>query len=160
MDTLFSYVAEQYRLVQESRSILFDYCGTIAPDDFVKGNTSFGRGGSIRNLLVHIANVYEYWIGQQALHEALAITNYASNTTIADVIELFKQVDTRMQKFMQCFNTLDTKNIQYELNGVKTSTSPLKLFTHVITHEFHHKGQILSISRHIGYTPIDTDIIR
>ncbi|MCB0535444.1 MAG: hypothetical protein KDD14_24780 [Saprospiraceae bacterium] len=37
---------------------------------------------------------------------------------------------------------------------------PLRLFTHIVTHEFHHKGQILSLSRHLGYTPVDTDIMR
>jgi uncharacterized damage-inducible protein DinB len=35
-----------------------------------------------------------------------------------------------------------------------------KLFTHTITHEFHHKGQILTLSRQLGYTPVDTDIMR
>ena len=33
------------------------------------------------------------------------------------------------------------------------------LFTHVITHEFHHKGQLLTLSRILGYVPPDEDII-
>ena len=38
--------------------------------------------------------------------------------------------------------------------------TPLQLFTHTITHEFHHKGQVLSMSRLLGYVPVDTDVIR
>ncbi|HEX8506591.1 MAG TPA: DinB family protein [Hymenobacter sp.] len=38
--------------------------------------------------------------------------------------------------------------------------SPLQLFPHVITHEFHHKGQILSMSRLLGHVPVDTGAIR
>ncbi|MNY72090.1 DinB family protein [compost metagenome] len=52
------------------------------------------------------------------------------------------------------------EEIEYESNGLKKTAEPFKLFSHVITHEYHHKGQILSLSRHLGYTPVDTDIIR
>jgi uncharacterized damage-inducible protein DinB len=52
------------------------------------------------------------------------------------------------------------QKIAYELNNGSHDTSAFQIFTHVITHEFHHKGQILSLSRHLGYTPVDTDIIR
>jgi len=32
--------------------------------------------------------------------------------------------------------------------------------THVMTHEFHHKGQIMTMGRMLGYTPPDADVIR
>ena len=32
------------------------------------------------------------------------------------------------------------------------SITPLWLLTHTETHEFHHKGQIVSVARHLGYT--------
>nr|WP_261382294.1 DinB family protein [Mucilaginibacter achroorhodeus] len=44
--------------------------------------------------------------------------------------------------------------------GVILNLSPLELFTHVITHEFHHKGQLVNMSRQLGYIPVDTDVIR
>ncbi|MFI5159066.1 MAG: DinB family protein [Sphingobacteriales bacterium] len=45
-------------------------------------------------------------------------------------------------------------------NGSGLTRSPFELFTHVTTHEFHHKGQVVSMSRQLGYTPVDTDVIR
>ncbi|MEO7311313.1 MAG: hypothetical protein ABIX01_13000 [Chitinophagaceae bacterium] len=63
MSTIFNYVAEQYELVRQSRKALFGFCETMDPGDFIEPNSSFGRGGSARNLLVHISNVYQYWIG-------------------------------------------------------------------------------------------------
>ncbi|WP_423227985.1 DinB family protein [Sabulibacter ruber] len=30
----------------------------------------------------------------------------------------------------------------------------------MITHEFHHKGQIPSLGRHLGFVPDDTDVVR
>ncbi len=50
--------------------------------------------------------------------------------------------------------------MELDKNGAILMVNPLQLFTHVITHEFHHKGQIMSLSRHLGYTPVDADIIR
>ncbi|MEJ7680622.1 MAG: DinB family protein [Segetibacter sp.] len=120
----------------------------------------FGRGGSIRNLLVHVANAYEFWIAKHALNKNIIFTTYDSKENIIDIIDLFDAVDIIMYEFMELLKEPSTKLIDYEINGVKNSVDLLKLFTHVITHEFHHKGQILSISRYLGYTPVDTDIIR
>lgn len=158
MKSLSEYSKEQYELVKDSRKVLFEYCNTISTEDFINQHTSFGRGGSIRNLLVHIANTYQYWIANIALKKNIAYDQYETIKNISETIKVFDSVDSFMIDFLENINS-DSK-IHYEINGVKNVTSPLNLFTHVITHEFHHKGQVLSISRHLGYTPIDTDIMR
>jgi len=159
MEGFSKYAKEQYKLVRESRKVLLEYCRTISPGDFIHENSSFGRGGSIRNLLTHIANIYEFWIAKHALGKAVIFTSYNSIQTVNQVVDLFDTIDIVISEFIDLFENSQTQ-IDYEINGIKSNATPLKLFTHVITHEFHHKGQILSISRHLGYTPIDTDIIR
>ncbi|MNF88031.1 DinB family protein [compost metagenome] len=138
---------------------MFAYCKTILPEDFVNQNTSFGRGGSMRNLLVHIANIYEHWIANITLKKNVKYAEYENYKTIQEVILLFDTIDNLMADFISAIDQFDSE-IQYEIQNVKSSAKPLKLFTHVTTHEYHHKGQILSLSRHLGYTPVDTDIIR
>ena len=123
-------------------------------------NNSFGRGGSIRNLLVHIANTYEFWIAKHGLNKDVVFTNYHSQKSIQDIIVLFDTIDNFMYEFIALLEKQGDKQIQYEINGIKNTATLFKLFSHVITHEFHHKGQILSLSRHLGYTPVDTDIMR
>lgn len=153
------YLQKQYNLVLESRNILFDYCKTIKNEDFINEKSSFGRGGSMRNLLVHIANTYEFWVANISLKKNMVFSPYENYQNIEDVIKLFLSID----EFMDAFFELTKKSgneIEYERKGQKTRTEPFKIFTHVITHEYHHKGQILSLSRHLGYIPIDTDIIR
>ncbi|HEY1869803.1 MAG TPA: DinB family protein [Chitinophagaceae bacterium] len=159
MESFLKYTKEQYELVRESRKVLIAYCKTISPSDFLNENSSFGRGGSIRNLLTHIANTYEFWIGKYGLNKVVGFTSYNSIKNINDVIILFNVIDNLIFEFIDSLEKPE-KQIVYEINGVKSSTTALKLFTHIITHEFHHKGQILSISRHLGYTPVDTDIMR
>lgn len=154
-----TYVKEQYEYVKGSRNVLFEYCKTISPEDFINQNTSFGCGRSMRNLLVHIVNTYEYWIANLALKKDAKYAKYEDNVTLQDVILLFDSVNLFMEEFILEMDLSD-REIVYEIQGNKNSASPLKFFSHVITHEYHHKGQILSLSRHLGYIPVDTDIMR
>jgi uncharacterized damage-inducible protein DinB len=159
MKLISDYTREQYEYIKGSRNVLFEYCKTISREDFINQNTSYGRGGSIRNLLVHIANTYEYWIADVALKKKIIYAEYENNLTIQDVIVLFDSVNFFMDEFISKMDFFEGE-IVYEIQNNKNSAEPFKLFSHVITHEYHHKGQILSLSRHLGYTPVDTDIIR
>ena len=149
----------QYALVTSSREALFGYCRMIAAADFILEHSSFGRG-SIRNLLVHNANTYQFWIGKNGLQRDMIYPEYDSVTTITEARQLFSVVDALVHEFLEYFAGNETQEISILKNGKPATTTPLQLFTHVITHEFHHKGQILSLSRHLGYIPIDTDVIR
>lgn len=153
---------QQYGFVQGSRRVLLEYCNTIRPEDFINQNSSFGRGGSMRNLIVHIAQTYQHWIGNIALKKNIVFADYQDYASVSDVFGLFASVDALMEEFMANELLADRviKTIEYDSNGAKRYVTPLQLFTHIITHEYHHKGQVLSISRHLGYIPVDTDVIR
>jgi uncharacterized damage-inducible protein DinB len=113
----------------------------------------------MRNLLVHIANTYEYWIANSALKKNTSYTEYENFRTIEDVLLLFDAVDNFMSEFISAMDLFENE-ITYEIQNTISSAKPFRLFSHVITHEYHHKGQILSLSRHLGYIPVDTDIMR
>ena len=149
----------QYDLVRSSREVLFDYCATISATDFVTENSSFGRG-SIRNLLVHIGNTYEFWIGRHALKADAPFTEYNSVKNHLQAKDYFLTIDSLVNRFIEAYPGRWLEDLLLNNNGKNFAATPLKLFTHVITHEFHHKGQILSLSRHLGYIPVDTDIMR
>jgi uncharacterized damage-inducible protein DinB len=149
----------QYNFVKSSRQVLLKYCERISEKDFVAENSSFGRG-SIRNLLVHIGNTYEFWIGRHALNLEMDFAEYNSIGNTFQAKDFFLNIDALVTRFIDAYSGKHLEDLIFEINDQKVNASPLKLFTHVITHEFHHKGQILSLSRQFGYTPIDTDIIR
>jgi uncharacterized damage-inducible protein DinB len=144
-------------MVKYSRKALFEYCHQIQTTDFVSENSTFGKG-SIRNLLVHIANCYEFWVIKQGMGKDIHFTSYSSQHTIEDIQKLYQETDAYMEEFIQ--NAVWDKPLTIITSDKTVIATPLKLFTHTITHEFHHKGQILSLSRHLGYSPIDTDVIR
>jgi uncharacterized damage-inducible protein DinB len=160
MESIYTTSKLQYSYVCSSRSALMDYCNTIKNEDFLKETDSMGRGGSIRNLLVHIANTYQGWIKDNALKEETTYYS-AQNCTNVEMAEMiFSEVDEFMERFFESILRQNVPFITMILDDQPASVEPFKIYSHVITHEFHHKGQILSRSRQLGYIPIDTDIMR
>jgi uncharacterized damage-inducible protein DinB len=159
MHTPDQYMTMQYQMVKEARNVLLEYCDKISQEDLVSTRPEFARGGSIRNLLIHNVNVYEVWIGQQFFKKT-NITKYSDVNDIAAIRQAFEAVDSLMEAFISAVNNKPGTKVSYQVNNINHDTTALRFFTHVITHEFHHKGQILTLSRHLGYHPVDTDIIR
>ena len=152
-------LSQQYEFVKSSRLVLLDYCATIAQEDFVKENSSFGRG-SIRNLLVHCCTTYQFWIARAGLKINLELTDAKSISNGQEVAKIFMQIDMIITNFLEYYKENYHSVLDIATASKMVLSTPLQLFSHVTTHEFHHKGQVLSLSRHLGYTPVDTDIMR
>lgn len=150
----------QYQTVRSSREALLLYCASIKPEHFILPIENFGHS-SIRNLLVHVSNASLYWLVEFALKGRPKYTKPEEVAEVEKISQLFELVDLAMDEFLSNYS-IHSPLIQGWVKWGKRdiSISSVELFTHVITHEFHHKGQILSMSRQLGYTPIDTDIIR
>lgn len=150
---------QQYSLVQRPRSILFEFLQDVVGNDGL--NRVFPEFGdkSIRGLLEHIAGCYSTWLGFHALRHSRAFFDHEPCTTMYLIRRLFALVDRTMDDFLESFkDKLDAPLTTEHDPGEWITATPLALFTHVITHEFHHKGQIVWMCRLLGYTPKDTDV--
>ncbi|MCU9614902.1 DinB family protein [Caldibacillus lycopersici] len=149
----------QYDWIRRTRELLFRYCETLSPTDYVKELESFA-GDSIRNLHVHVADCYRVWLAIRAQRMSLPQISPESITTVQEMREFFRQIDVIVAEFLQKFQGKwdDTVHVTFA-DGQKMEFTALWLFTHTITHEFHHKGQIVKIGRQLGYIPPDTDLI-
>lgn len=151
----------QYELIRERRETLFHYCSTLKTQHLAENLDAFG-GRSIRFLMVHTSNNYHFWLGH---FTGLNTMPFAASDTVHTVDEirvLYKSVNELVNVFLKNFNhDIETPILgRIPQRDLQITVTPLQLYTQVITHEFHHKGQLLSMSRQLGYTPVDTDIIR
>ena len=153
-----SFFSRQYRLVKYSRDTLLDYCNTITGDDFTKTNPRFGHA-SIRDILVHIANTYQAWLSRALATEFRAISP-EDFPHLENIRNLFSIVDEQMNTFIIQVGNKSPEYFDINRNGKRLHLTPLQIFSHVTSHEFHHKGQVLSLSRQSGYIPVDTDMLR
>lgn len=148
---------KQYALVLASRNILFDFLTREVGDQQINIPFPAFAGKSIRDLLVHNASCYFSWLAYMALQQPRG-SLYEGGTTMEELRRLYAQVDETMALFLQHFSeTMDVPFRREYENRWWSVVTPLELFTHVTTHEFHHKGQIVLLCRMLGHVPVDTD---
>jgi uncharacterized damage-inducible protein DinB len=153
-------LTEQYQGIKSAREALLTYCERITLPDLFKPLATYNQT-SIADLLIHVANVYINWINNFEKPDSLPLHGPSEAKTLDDIRKIYQQIDAHVSSFLARHQNDLALLITRDLSEVRTvSATPLELFTHVITHEFHHKGQILNMSRQLGHTPVDTDLIR
>ena len=140
---------------------MFQYLETMPPQVLNEEQAALGNR-SLASLLTHVANNYLYWMDQVALEEKPSYFQEASIQHMVDARRQFAAVDRNVYRFLEHYTSLEDLPRMMQVPHLNTHGhfSPLDIFTHVTTHEFHHKGQLCAAGRQMGYTPPDTDIIR
>lgn len=151
---------KQYALVQSSRQVVLSFIDTKVGNDLNTPVPAFNNQ-PVRYFLVHNADCYLNWLAYFALkHPRMPVGN-EDFTSIALVRQLYGRADNTVAAFLESFK--DNMEVPVEGHHNRAglvSVTPLQLFTHVTTHEFHHKGQIMTMCRMLGHVPPDTDAIR
>nr|WP_285855105.1 DinB family protein [Paenibacillus cellulositrophicus] len=95
------------------------------------------------------------------MYSPRATTEAGLIRTTQGIRNLFSEIDKMVERFLQENSHRPNEHIVGEIPslGSQQEYSILQLMTHVMTHEFHHKGQIMTMGRMLGYTPPDADVI-
>ena len=150
----------QYELIKGSREVVLNVLEANG-DEVINTPVPAFEGKTIGWLLVHIANTYTHWLSNFARKQDIAFADDAGFTSIINIRALYYLVDEEVVIFLTHFSDLLEQPIHGTISrNREVSASPMQLFTHVITHEFHHKGQLMSMFRLLGHIPPDTDVIR
>jgi uncharacterized damage-inducible protein DinB len=142
----------QYEMIQRTRESLFRFCETLSPTDYVKEIETLG-GVSIRSLHAHVADCYRVWLGNRALGKSLPKITPKSVDNVQNMREIFKNTDELVYEFLNDFKIKWDPTIPASWQSDSVELTELWLFSHTITHEFHHRGQIVKIGRELGYIP-------
>jgi uncharacterized damage-inducible protein DinB len=94
------------------------------------------------------------------MNKGLPYTDEYSISDIATIRQLFAEADILMMNFLDQFNDPRLTVTNQVRSRKMVTVTALELFTHMVTHEFHHKGQVMTMCRLLGHVPPDTDAIR
>lgn len=154
----------EYEWVKQTRQILLDQCKELNEND-LKKDLGFGFQ-NIKESLVHVAGCYHAWLGSFVLSETtspLLTKETINNMQVDDIQRYFQEadiyVDTVFEQFTDKFNDIIENELSWKIDNKTVRKTPHQLLLHSITHEFHHKGQIVAMLRLLGYTPKNTDIL-
>ena len=155
-----SALQQQYAFIRSSRELVLDFIEQVVRNDLNKPVAAFDNK-SMRYLLVHTANTYLHWLSYFAHKQEENFVNDENFTTIALIKSLYEKADQAVEHFLSAFGDNPNLEIAGTLSRNRHVTAtPLQLFTHVTTHEFQHKGQVMTMARLLGHPPPDTDVIR
>ncbi len=141
-----------------SLTLLLDHLSTIPATDYAKEVPGFGFP-TIRAQVVHILNCEGFWIHTL---QAVPFVNQdpARCPTVSDARVLQREVSRKTLNYLSDLSD-QRLNDQIELHfpdGDTAVRTPALVLHHVLTHAFHHKGQVVSMCRTLGYPAPDTDL--
>ena len=157
---MITILKEQYQLVQGSRQALLYFLETKVGNDINTSVPEF-EGKCIRYLLVHTINAYIQWTANFAMNEYYEFFRDEDFKTVDLIRKFYIEADNLITILLDHYADKLNDPIDGTLSrNRKVIATPLEVFTHVLAHEFHHKGQVVTICRLLGHIPPDTDIIR
>jgi uncharacterized damage-inducible protein DinB len=140
-----------YDWVRQTRENLFTFTDTIPNDLYALEHSDFAYG-SIRNIHAHVAFGYLVWVGVMGLglERAKLELPAAQIPDAAAMRERFRTVDTILEQALETFDDPDVMFERTYRDEVLKLTQRW-VIVRPITHEFHHKGQLLALARVLGH---------
>ena len=176
-----------YNWVKRTRERLFEYTETLPNEVYVQDQPGL-PASSLRDIHVHVADMYLWWVGRYCLgvepyqqHLAtLPPSQVATNATrieaiialervetlrltdVAAVRTKFSEVDALLERAFATFDRMDQPFEVIRASGRRTVVTQRWALVSNMTHMFHHKGQMLAVGRASGYPlpeAIETDMV-
>ncbi|HEX7707394.1 MAG TPA: DinB family protein [Thermoanaerobaculia bacterium] len=109
----------------------------------------------------HIVAAEWVWLCRWKGENPTSFPDWVDHATFAFLQAKLTEVETERRAFLASLNEERLQSeLQYRtLNGQEHLTRLLDLFLHVVNHSSYHRGQLTTILRQIGATPVSTDII-
>jgi uncharacterized damage-inducible protein DinB len=145
-------------LTHDRLDLLLDHVGKLPPADFVRELPGFGFA-SVRDQLAHLLGAEYRWVHRL---QFLPLPRWAASDY--QTAESIRPAKERVKAATIAY--LDALP-DSELNDVLARRpsdwhgdlrSPAFILHHVITHAYHHKGQVVAMCRLLGRPAPDTDL--
>lgn len=138
--------------------LLLDHLATIPPGDYAKELPGFGFA-SLEKQVTHMFNCEGFWV---CTLQGLDYDDRerAACPTVADARLRKQEVSRRTQAYLANLTTqqLNSDTELHFPDGDRAVRTPALILHHVLTHAFHHKGQIVAMCRELGHPAPDTDL--
>ncbi|MHC4471761.1 MAG: DinB family protein [Planctomycetota bacterium] len=136
---------------------LLRHAATLPPDELLAPVDGFGHG-TVRDTLVHIAESEDWWIST-AQGKPSGEWNADEFGDMDPLRDAFHGVGRRTREYLEGLSDEALEEpVEMRHSGGSFQTAPAWIVLHMVTHAFHHKGQIASMCRALGHPAPDTDL--
>ena len=151
-------ILELHGTMHERLDLLLRHVATV-PDDLQRKPISGFGHSSIWKQLVHTLTCEEGWV-HDLQNEPFAGWTEEDCPTMAALQDAKARIRAATRAYVGGLTEgqLNTRLEQRPVDWGGELRSPAFILLHVITHAFHHKGQIVAMLRIVGYPAPDTDL--
>jgi uncharacterized damage-inducible protein DinB len=141
-----------------SLTLLLDHLATIPASNYTKELPSFGFP-TLHVQVIHIFNCEAFWI-HTLQNLPFEDDDPAGYPTVAEARSLQREVGLRTLNYLSRLSEqhLNGNTQMHFPDGDTAVRTPALVLHHVLTHAFHHKGQIVAMCRALGHPAPDTDL--
>ena len=152
-----SGIAQMHAVMHERVDLLIAHVATLPDELRRKRLPGFGYP-SISKQLVHILTCEEGWV-HNLRNQLFRDWSEEDCPTLEDLRVAKERIRSDTRSYLQGLTEeqLNTTLAERPVDWGGELRSPAFILLHVITHAFHHKGQIVAMSRILGYPAPDTD---
>jgi uncharacterized damage-inducible protein DinB len=153
-----SGIIELHATMHDRLDLLLSHVAAV-PDDLCRKQISGFGQPSIWKQLVHILNCEEFWT-HSLQNKAFADWPEEAFPTMTDLQAAKERIRRATRAYLDGLTEeqLNTSLAKRPVDWGGELRSPAFILLHLITHAFHHKGQIVAMLRIVGYPAPDTDM--
>ena len=149
-----------HREAHSCLDIVFGHAARL-PFSVVAQELSGVSHGSARNQMVHVLFTEAGWVGDLQ-NKPVAQWRNEDFRDLSSLTEAKRRVAAETAKYLDSLTEteLNTPITRKPTEWVGPPRSPAFILLHIVTHVFHHKGQMAMMFRLLGYPMGDTDLQR
>jgi uncharacterized damage-inducible protein DinB len=136
-----------------------DACKALTQEQLTRGlGNSFG---SVRDTLVHILGAQIVWIERLTGGAPVGLPAADGYPDLAAVRTKWAEIEPRLQAYVNGLTAADADRV-LEYRNVKGTVfrDPIgNILQHLANHGSYHRGQVTTLLRQLGATPVNTDMI-
>jgi len=154
---------QEFRTLYEydawANSRVLNACSALTPEQLTRNlGNSFG---SVRDTLVHILGAQIVWIERLTGGAPAGLPSPDGFPDLASVRAKWQEIQPRLHAYVNGLTAADIeRNLEYRnLKGVAFRDQTGQILQHLANHGSYHRGQITTLLRQLGATPVNTDMI-
>jgi uncharacterized damage-inducible protein DinB len=138
---------------------LFDIIEQVPPEQYMQDIKS--SHGSLHGTLIHLVGAEKVWLERWQKAQNIVFLQAKDIQSFKELRTIWNTVHEQREKFLAGFTdaTLDKAVTITDSRGNVYTNTFSQMMSHLINHSSYHRGQIVTILRQLGFTPVGTDMI-
>jgi uncharacterized damage-inducible protein DinB len=136
-----------------------DACAALSPEQFARNLAS--SFPSVKDTLAHIMGAEWIWLERWSGASPTSFMDASQLATVAAIRERWEPIERGLQDYVHSLSPADLQTtLQYKSMAGKAFAQPLwQTLQHLANHSTYHRGQITTMLRQLGATPVSTDMV-